>query len=70
LAVENGHEAVVKLLLDKNADLESKDEYGQTALSWAVANDREAVVKLLLDKNADIESKYGWTPLPRTAMRW
>ena len=59
--------AVVKLLLDKGADLESKDDkYGQTPLSWAAENGREAVVKLLLDKGADLESKdkkNGWTPL-------
>jgi ankyrin repeat protein len=32
----NGHEAVVKLLLEKGADLEAKDNnYDQTPLSWA-----------------------------------
>ena len=30
-----GHEAVVKLLLDKNADIESKDKYDRTPLSQA-----------------------------------
>jgi ankyrin repeat protein len=45
---------VVKLLLEKNADLESKDdEYGQTPLSWAARNGHEAVVKLLLEKGAE-----------------
>jgi ankyrin repeat protein len=56
-AAEKGHEAVVKLLLDKNADVESKDTNGRTPLSWAAEEGHEAVVKLLLDKNADIESK-------------
>ena len=69
-ATENGHEAVVKLLLDKNADVETKDKYGQTPLSRATKNGHEAVVKLL-DKNADVESKdsYGQTPLSRGVMR-
>ena len=66
-AAENGHEAVVKLLFEKGADLESKDnEFGRTPLSWAARNGHEAVVKLLLEKGADLESKdneYGRTPL-------
>ena len=32
-AAANGHEAIVKLLLNKNADVESRDEYGLTPLS-------------------------------------
>ena len=34
-AARNGHEAVVKLLLEAKADVELKDEYGGTPLSWA-----------------------------------
>jgi hypothetical protein len=38
-AAEKGHEAVVKLLLEKGAEPETKDtEYGQTPLSWAAKN--------------------------------
>ncbi|KAK4210289.1 hypothetical protein QBC37DRAFT_35880 [Rhypophila decipiens] len=63
----NGDMAVVQLLLEKNADLETKDtEYGRTPLSWAARNGHEAVVKVLLEKNADLETKdtkYGRTPL-------
>jgi Ankyrin repeats (3 copies)/Ankyrin repeats (many copies) len=65
-AAENGHEVVVKLLLEKGAELESKDsEYGRTPLSRAAENGDEAVVKLLLEKGAELESKdkYGQTPL-------
>ena len=43
----NGHEAVVKLLVEKGSELDSKDSNGQTALLWASENGREAVVKLL-----------------------
>jgi Ankyrin repeats (many copies) len=42
---------VVKLLLEKGADVESKDaESGRTPLSRATERGREAVVKLLLKK--------------------
>jgi len=55
-AAQNGHEAIVKLLLDKGADLEPKDnQFGQTPLWWAARNEREAVVKLLLNKNDHLE---------------
>jgi ankyrin repeat protein len=57
-AAENGHEAVVKQLIEKGADMESKDEDGQTLLSLAAENGHEAVVKQLLEKGADLESKH------------
>jgi ankyrin repeat protein len=46
-AAEKGHEAVVKLMLEKGADLESKDKFGQTPLSRVAEMGHEAVVKLL-----------------------
>jgi ankyrin repeat protein len=51
-AAENGHEAVVKLLLEQGAELETKDLDGRTPLSRAVENGHEAVVKLLVEKGA------------------
>ncbi|RYO96334.1 hypothetical protein DL764_007492 [Monosporascus ibericus] len=64
-AARNGHEAVVKLLLNNGANLKSKSDNGQTPLLWAAENGHEAVVKLLLDKDAKLESKsdIGQTPL-------
>ncbi|KAI9891067.1 MAG: hypothetical protein M1814_003418 [Vezdaea aestivalis] len=65
-----GHEAVVKLLLDKGADIHAKeDNNGWTALVGAAWNGHEAIVKLLLDKGADVNVKdnSGWTALHRTA---
>jgi ankyrin repeat protein len=53
LAAKNGHKAVVKLLVEKGADLESKDkDFRWTPLLWAAARGHEAVVKLLLEKGA------------------
>ena len=60
----------MKLLLEKGAMLETKDEkYGQTPLSYAAENGHEAVVKLLLEKGAELETKdkYGQTPLSYAA---
>ncbi|KAL8366316.1 hypothetical protein RB595_004877 [Gaeumannomyces hyphopodioides] len=66
-AAENGHEAVVELLLATGkVDVDSKDEQGRTPLSWAAANGHEAVIKLLLATGrVDVESKdeRGRTPL-------
>ncbi|KAM0425178.1 hypothetical protein ACHAPT_009495 [Fusarium lateritium] len=69
LASYYGHRAVVKLLLEKGADIEAKD-YGRTPLSWAALEGHEAVVWLLLEKGADIEAKDndGLTPLLLAAM--
>ena len=55
----------MKLLVEKGADLESKDRYSRTPLSWAAIYGHEAVVKLLVEKGADIESKdrFNRTPL-------
>ena len=48
----------MKLLLEKGADVESKDRrYGRTPLSWAAEEGHEAVVKLLLEKETDVKSK-------------
>ena len=46
-AAVNGQEAIVKLLLDKNANIETISSNGQTPLSEAVENGHDAIVKLL-----------------------
>ncbi|KAH2748107.1 hypothetical protein KXW10_007083, partial [Aspergillus fumigatus] len=50
----HGHEAVIKQLLEKGADLESKDQYGQTPLSWAAKHGHEAEMQQLVEQVADI----------------
>jgi ankyrin repeat protein len=69
-AAQNGHAAVVKLLLEKGAELESKDKwysYKRTALSCAAENGHAAVVKLLLEEGAELELKDNkW----RTPLSW
>jgi hypothetical protein len=67
LAAENGHEAVVKLLVDRpDVDADSKDNHGWTPLSWAAWNGHEGIVKLLVDRpdvDADSKDNDGRTPL-------
>ena len=62
---EQGHEAVLKLLLEKGAKRESRDKNGRTPLLLAAEKGHEAVLKLLLEKGAKRESrdKNGRTPL-------
>ncbi|KAJ4857386.1 ankyrin repeats (3 copies) domain-containing protein [Trichoderma breve] len=49
-AAKNGHETVVKLLLEQGAEVDSKDNGEQTPLSLAAENGHETVVGLLLEK--------------------
>ncbi|KAI3571047.1 hypothetical protein IWW34DRAFT_772695, partial [Fusarium oxysporum f. sp. albedinis] len=66
LASYYGHRVIVKLLLEKGAEIEAKDsEYGRTPLSWAAGNGHKATVKLLLENGAGVESKdeFGQTLL-------
>lgn len=64
-----GHPAVVKLLVEKGADIEAKDRDGQTPLSWAAVAGHRTVVELLVEKGADIKVKnnFGQTPFSRAA---
>ncbi len=59
-AADNGHEAVVKLLLAKDGvDQDSKDDYNRTPLLLAAMSGHQVVVKLLLAKDGVIpDSKY------------
>ncbi|KAL6831934.1 hypothetical protein V8C40DRAFT_285364 [Trichoderma camerunense] len=47
LAAENGHEAIVRLLLNKGANPKATDHSGLTPLSWATSGRHEAIVRLL-----------------------
>jgi hypothetical protein len=70
-AAANGHEAVVRLLLEKGADVDAKDRLdGRTALIRAAEGGHEAVMRLLLETGADVEAKDrrgGWTALVKAA---
>jgi ankyrin repeat protein len=70
-AAENGHEAVVRLLLARaDVEVNSETEYGRTPLLWAAENGHEAVIRLLLTRvgiEVNSESGYGRTPLSSAA---
>lgn len=70
-ASQNGHQDTVRLLLDKNAQVDTRDrDFGQTPLSRATENGHESIVRLLLDKNAqvDLADNDGQTPLSWAAV--
>lgn len=70
LSARNGHEAIVKLLLEFGADPESRNVDDQTALMHAARNGHESIVRLLLMNGADVESEdeSGWTVLMHAAV--
>ncbi|KAF2801528.1 ankyrin [Mytilinidion resinicola] len=60
--------SVAAVLQITEVDVDSKDSWGQTPLSWAADNGHEAVVKLLLDTGkVDFDSKDS---LGRTPLSW
>ncbi|KAH8780369.1 hypothetical protein BGZ57DRAFT_760450, partial [Hyaloscypha finlandica] len=67
LAAYFGRVEMTMALLESRHDLDSKDTYGRTPLSWAVESGHEAVVKLLLEKGAELETKEG---RGRTPLSW
>ena len=66
-AAENGHEGIVRLLLELEAvSFDSSSKSGRTPLSLAAENGHEGVVRLLLgqkDVNPDSSNNDGRTPL-------
>jgi FOG: Ankyrin repeat len=61
----NGHETIVKLLLQHGADSDPRDKFGQMPLYLAAWNGHETVVELLLQHGAhfDMRDKDSRTPL-------
>ena len=65
LAAYFGLELVIRLLLEKGADIKATDKRGQTPLYRALGSSHLEVVQLLLEKGADVEAadQDGQTPL-------
>ncbi len=65
LAAGNGRTGVVATLLDRGADVDSRDAIGATPIDWAVLSSRLEVVSLLLARGASVNARdfAGATPL-------
>jgi ankyrin repeat protein len=66
LASSSGREAIVRLLLDSGADINSKNYFGETSLHKACQGVRsKEIVKLLLERgvNLDCKDNFGKTAL-------
>jgi len=71
LASEGGHEALVRLVIDRGADVSASDEAGQAPLHLALQEGHEATAQLLISRGADLTaaSKRGHTPLHLAALK-
>ena len=69
-AVERGRTKMVRHLIERNVDLDARDAYGLTALSYAVIRQRAETtqVLLLVGASPDVIDNAGWS-LSRHA-RW
>ena len=56
-AARNGHTQIVKMLLDKKAQVDAKDNWHWTPLHFAADQGHDEIVKLLLSYKADINAK-------------
>ena len=65
-AARRGHDTVIPLLLEADAQIDAQNDYGQTPLIWASINGEEAAVRELLKGNPNLNVKYDG----KTALDW
>ena len=66
-ALEGGKPDVLRLLLDRNADVHMRDDEGNTSLHFAASHGHPEVARMLLERNAEVNTRNndGSTPLLR-----
>jgi ankyrin repeat protein len=57
LAAQNDHFDIVKCLIENSADIEAKDNKGNTTLQLASQNSHNQIVKLIIQKGPDSEAE-------------
>lgn len=64
-AASNNDADILKLLIDKNGNIESRDDHDATPLMRAASNGMLDATKMLVDYGAviDAQDKWGWTPI-------
>lgn len=65
LAAKKGHEATVKVLLDRTVDSDAARQINQMAILLSAGKGQEKIVKLLIQRGVDPDTKeyWGMTPL-------
>lgn len=65
IAAQNGHTNIVKILLEKGADINVEDYFGNTVLHLAARSGHEKTVEVLIQAVANVNAvdEYGKTPL-------
>lgn len=53
-SVSKGHLGISKLLIANNADINARDEYGNTPLLRAVSIEKNVMIELLIDAGVDL----------------
>lgn len=62
-----GHTNIMKLLIERGANVDKADRHGRTPLSWAAEHCHFGAVKLLVERGANVNAEDGeWT----TPLAW
>lgn len=69
IAVENGRDVIVQILLEQGIEIDERDSNGLTALHHAVGHRHKTVLQILLQNGADVNAcdNRGWTPIHQAA---